>query len=259
MCSTDRRSRARRICTTCSSGAPRPRSCRGRSAHGVGFLAYSPLARGLLAGRAGTGSPPLRDGRRSDPLFQPRNAARVNEAVDAVLRPIAREPGARRRGGGPRLADRSPGCDGGARRRPGPRPGRGGAGRPRARARRRSSTPRSIGASGRSSSIEAPAFRSRGAQCASSDGSRTVCGACARASPLADSRPRRRSGIAMRVARKTTPIDLPMLRACSELHLDSRRSSGRSVRCSLARARPRGARPRLFGRIRGIGGRRLVG
>ncbi len=63
------------------------------NASGSGFLAYSPLARGLLAGRVGTGSPPLRDGRQSDPLFQPRNAGRVNEAVEAVLRPIAREAG----------------------------------------------------------------------------------------------------------------------------------------------------------------------
>lgn len=60
---------------------------------GIGFLAYSPLARGLLAGRTGRGSPPLRDGRQSEPLFQPRNAARVNEAVEAVLQPIAREVG----------------------------------------------------------------------------------------------------------------------------------------------------------------------
>jgi len=62
-------------------------------ARGTGFLAYSPLARGLLAGRAGPDSPPLLDGRRSEPLFQPRNRRRVNEALDAALQPIARTAG----------------------------------------------------------------------------------------------------------------------------------------------------------------------
>lgn len=58
-------------------------------ARSTGFLAYSPLARGLLAGRVAADSKPLSDGRRSEPLFQTRNRKRVNDALDAVLRPIA--------------------------------------------------------------------------------------------------------------------------------------------------------------------------
>ena len=60
---------------------------------GIGLLAYSPLARGLLAGRASTDAPPLDDGRRSEPLFQPGNRQRVNEAIALALRPIALERG----------------------------------------------------------------------------------------------------------------------------------------------------------------------
>ena len=59
-------------------------------AHGIGLLAYSPLARGLLAGRADPGRPPILDGRRSEPLFQPRNRRRVQAAVESALQPIAR-------------------------------------------------------------------------------------------------------------------------------------------------------------------------
>ncbi len=58
---------------------------------GIGLLAYSPLARGLLAGRAGSDAPPLDDGRRGEALFQPRNRQRVNAAIDQTLRPIALE------------------------------------------------------------------------------------------------------------------------------------------------------------------------
>ena len=58
-------------------------------ARGIGFLAYSPLARGLLAGRVGTGSLPLSDGRRTQPLFQPVNSRRVNATLESVLGPIA--------------------------------------------------------------------------------------------------------------------------------------------------------------------------
>ncbi len=62
-------------------------------AQGIGLLAYSPLARGLLAGRAANGAPPLRDGRRQEPLFQRQNRQQINEAIEQTLLPIARDRG----------------------------------------------------------------------------------------------------------------------------------------------------------------------
>lgn len=61
--------------------------------HGIGLLAYSPLARGLLAGRAALGAAPIRDGRRNEALFQARNRQRVHAAIEQGLLPIARERG----------------------------------------------------------------------------------------------------------------------------------------------------------------------
>ncbi len=60
---------------------------------GIGVLAYSPLGRGLLAGRAAPGAPAITDGRRDEPLFQPRNRQRVQAAVESGLVPIARATG----------------------------------------------------------------------------------------------------------------------------------------------------------------------
>ena len=57
----------------------------------IGLLAYSPLEQGVLAGRllgdAG-GAAPARN-----PLFQPRNARQINEALERTALPIARNHG----------------------------------------------------------------------------------------------------------------------------------------------------------------------
>lgn len=66
-------------------------SCRGR---GLGVLAYSPLAQGLLTGKVTMERTfPAGDGRAREPWFQPHNRQRVLEALEA-LRPIATDHGA---------------------------------------------------------------------------------------------------------------------------------------------------------------------
>ncbi|MFK7897297.1 MAG: aldo/keto reductase [Myxococcota bacterium] len=55
----------------------------------AGFLAYSPMARGLLVGRGAEGAAPIEDSRTQDPMFRPGNRSRVNGAVDDVLIPMA--------------------------------------------------------------------------------------------------------------------------------------------------------------------------
>lgn len=61
---------------------------------GVGLLAYSPLAHGLLAGRmAGRRRLSLGDHRRWDPAFHPENVARVERARLEALEPLARRHG----------------------------------------------------------------------------------------------------------------------------------------------------------------------
>lgn len=60
----------------------------------VAFLAYSPLARGVLAGRMLKQTLPAHDGRRSGALFQARNLRHINRALEEVLDPIARRLGA---------------------------------------------------------------------------------------------------------------------------------------------------------------------
>lgn len=65
---------------------------RARAA-GVGFLAYSPLAGGLLAGRLLDGPLPEGDWRSEGPLFQPCNVGHVNRALREVACPIAERAG----------------------------------------------------------------------------------------------------------------------------------------------------------------------
>jgi aryl-alcohol dehydrogenase-like predicted oxidoreductase len=60
------------------------------AAAGVGLLAYSPLARGVLAGRQ-LGTRPLPDDwRKTTSYFQRSTLSQVNSALDKVARPIAR-------------------------------------------------------------------------------------------------------------------------------------------------------------------------
>ncbi|MBC7172554.1 MAG: aldo/keto reductase, partial [Polyangiaceae bacterium] len=61
-------------------------------AHDVGFLCYSPLARGLLSGRAAPGALAPSDPRRGDVLFHSSNLERVLSATE-VLGEVARERG----------------------------------------------------------------------------------------------------------------------------------------------------------------------
>ncbi|MCA9710302.1 MAG: aldo/keto reductase [Myxococcales bacterium] len=62
--------------------------------HGVGFLAYSPLLHGLLAGcMAGRRRLSLEDHRRWNPVFHPVNVARVEEARKRGLESLARRHG----------------------------------------------------------------------------------------------------------------------------------------------------------------------
>ena len=59
--------------------------------HGCGFLAYSPLLHGLLAGRTIKGRRlGLHDYRRFNPLFLPTNLARIEAARVSGLQPLAR-------------------------------------------------------------------------------------------------------------------------------------------------------------------------
>lgn len=61
---------------------------------GVGFLAYSPLLHGLLAGRmAARRRLPLGDHRRWDPAFHPVNVERIERARVEALEPLARRHG----------------------------------------------------------------------------------------------------------------------------------------------------------------------
>ncbi len=60
------------------------------AAAGVGLLAYSPLARGVLAGRQLGNRPPPGDWRRTTSYFQPSTLDQVNAALEAFARPIAR-------------------------------------------------------------------------------------------------------------------------------------------------------------------------
>lgn len=58
---------------------------------GTGLLAYSPLLRGLLAGRMAHRRRLVRDDfRRYDPLFHPTNVARIEQARERGLEPLAR-------------------------------------------------------------------------------------------------------------------------------------------------------------------------
>ncbi len=60
---------------------------------GIGFVAYSPLGRGFLAGRTGSDAPfAEKDTRRTMPRFQPEKAA-ANIAIVDGLRPIAERRG----------------------------------------------------------------------------------------------------------------------------------------------------------------------
>ena len=60
------------------------------SAAGVSLLAFSPLARGVLAGRQLNNRPPPEDWRSTTSYFQPGTVAQVNAALEQVARPIAR-------------------------------------------------------------------------------------------------------------------------------------------------------------------------
>jgi aryl-alcohol dehydrogenase-like predicted oxidoreductase len=59
----------------------------------VGFLAYSPLAQGLLAGRGTIESLAIDDPRRGDPRFHPKNLERARAAVLGALVDVARARG----------------------------------------------------------------------------------------------------------------------------------------------------------------------
>jgi aryl-alcohol dehydrogenase-like predicted oxidoreductase len=59
----------------------------------VGFLAYSPLAQGLLAGRLLAGGLPASDGRSRGPLFQSANVERIHVALRSVVLPIGERAG----------------------------------------------------------------------------------------------------------------------------------------------------------------------
>jgi len=56
----------------------------------IAVLAYSPLAQGLLSGNVRRDRLALDDGRRNDPIFHPKNLARVTTAAEQSLIPIAR-------------------------------------------------------------------------------------------------------------------------------------------------------------------------
>lgn len=60
---------------------------------GAGFLAYSPLAQGLLTGAFGA-ERDVKDWRAGSPLFAPAVRERVQRAIDAKLAPIATRHGA---------------------------------------------------------------------------------------------------------------------------------------------------------------------
>jgi aryl-alcohol dehydrogenase-like predicted oxidoreductase len=59
----------------------------------VGFLAYAPLARGLLAGRGTIEALSIDDGRRFDARFHPKNVERVRVALMGALVDVARARG----------------------------------------------------------------------------------------------------------------------------------------------------------------------
>ncbi|MGE0788400.1 MAG: aldo/keto reductase, partial [Sandaracinaceae bacterium] len=60
------------------------------AANGVGLLAYSPLAQGILAGRTlFGGAMPKHDFRTADPSFLPGNLAAIHRAIRRSLDPIA--------------------------------------------------------------------------------------------------------------------------------------------------------------------------
>jgi aryl-alcohol dehydrogenase-like predicted oxidoreductase len=62
--------------------------------HGLGFLAYSPLGRGLLGGGYGPERALAQgDWRRELPLFSDRSRAAIARALEEVVRPIARRYG----------------------------------------------------------------------------------------------------------------------------------------------------------------------
>jgi aryl-alcohol dehydrogenase-like predicted oxidoreductase len=60
------------------------------AAAGVGLLAYSPLARGVLAGRQLGNRPLPDDWRKTTSYFQRSTLSQVNSALEKVARPIAR-------------------------------------------------------------------------------------------------------------------------------------------------------------------------
>lgn len=59
----------------------------------IGFLAYSPLAQGLLAGGRGRLPRPVLDWRRHEPAFALENRRRIEAAIDLGLHPVARRHG----------------------------------------------------------------------------------------------------------------------------------------------------------------------
>lgn len=71
------------------SRAVEPEGLAAARSLGCGFLAYSPLAQGVLAGRMLTGQAPPTDYRRFGPLFAPANLAQIHAAMHASLLPIA--------------------------------------------------------------------------------------------------------------------------------------------------------------------------
>ena len=66
-----------------------PRAGRGD----FGYLAYSPLSRGILGGRLLAGALAARDGRAKTPLYQPKNVAAIHAAMATQLAPLAQERG----------------------------------------------------------------------------------------------------------------------------------------------------------------------
>lgn len=66
---------------------------RAASEAGLAFLAYSPLAQGLLSGAYGP-EREVHDWRRTLPLFSVRSRTAIRDAIDGVVRPIARARGA---------------------------------------------------------------------------------------------------------------------------------------------------------------------
>ena len=83
----------------------------------MGLLAYSPLARGVLAGRQLGNRPPPEDWRKTTSYFQRSTLSEVNSALDKLARPMARAHQATLAQLSPRLGARPARRGGGDRRR----------------------------------------------------------------------------------------------------------------------------------------------